>query len=74
MREKNKDLKKWAERADYECILAINANKNNWNKDPHNSQSNHNQSVDFYRSPHSQAQSISVDNVNLELHNQSNTL
>jgi len=73
MKEKNKDLKKWADRADYECILAVNDNKNDTkNKDPYVSQSAGNQSAEFFRSAYGQAQSNSVDNV--EIYNQSHTL
>lgn len=73
MKEKNRDLRKWADRADYECILAVNNNKYELrNRDPHASQSIGNQSVEFFKSGYSQAQSISVDNV--ELQNHSNLL
>lgn len=73
MKEKNKDLRKWADRADYECILAVNNNKYDMKmRDPQASQSIGNQSIEFFKSGYSQAQSISVDNV--ELQNHSNTL
>lgn len=64
MFEKNRDLKRWAQRADYDCVLVINNNKNDvrFNRDVPTSNSVGHVSADGLKSVHSMAPSISVDN------------